>query len=156
MNRADRRRQAKEARRAGSMMAGPYRAPPGMANEGMTNEDALAAMAEALGGPPERGALYRVILAQGDEGNRSRFIGEYVGLGVESFDGRTEYATRWIVRNPVLPANAANGTAENPWTIWPLDILGIAPAEAGDLDTPMHYRSEGDPEPRTPGKVPRQ
>ncbi len=147
MNRAERRRQDKAARKM-TGLSGPYRNA-----DGVTNEEALAAIVEVLGAPPERGALYRVTVGQGLERRPSSFIGEYAGLRVDrSPDGREEVGTQWIVRNPVLPVDAENGTEANPWPVWPLDIQHISPAQPGDLDKPMHYRQEGQEQGPVPGR----
>lgn len=148
MNRAERRRQEKSARKFETAMRGPYRD-----EEGVTNDDALAAIADRLGGPPERGALYRVGMRQGLEGRKVQFVGEYVGLAREqSEDGGSEIVMRFAIRNPVMPADSQHGTAENPLILWPLDVWHLQPAQPGDMDTPMHYRMDDEPTHRIPGR----
>ncbi len=141
---------------------GAYVAPEGMHGAGLTNADALAVLVDMLGGPPERGALYRVGAVQGAEGRRVRFIGEYLGLatdqGIDS-TGRAafeETAMRWVIRNPVLAADATHGTHDDPWILWPLDLWHLSPAQPGDLEYPMAYRVEGEPEARPLGRPPVQ
>jgi hypothetical protein len=120
--------------------------------EGVTNDEALAAIAEVLGKPPERGALYRVRFGQGSPPRPVQFIGEYLGLAEDYVTGAPEIAMRFAIRNPVLPADAPHGTSENPFVIWPLDVQYIAPAEPGDLDTPLSYRVEGEDTMPPPGR----
>ncbi len=130
-------------------MQGPVRGMPGSQWEGATNADVLGEITEALGGPPERGKLYRLTVAL-SSGHPASCIAEYCGLGLEApghaphdlTDG--EPVLLFAIRNPVLPANAKNGTTDNPWHVWPLDITHISPAQPGDLDRPMSYRMEGE------------
>ena len=138
MDRHERRRQAREAARPKVLNdPGPFRGLPGTKWEGLTNEDVMAIIAEALGGPPKRGELYRLSVGQGTHGQPAGFIAEYVDTGREFYgNGRAEYALRFIIRNPKLPPHAENGTADNPYVVWPLDILHLSPAQPGDMDTP--------------------
>lgn len=153
-------------------MQGAYVAPPGSFHEGATNADMLQVLAEVLGGPPERGGIYRVKMMQGDPPREVAFIGEYLGLALEqglNEAGRAAYeepVMRWAIRNPVLPPTPpdfrpgpngqGNGSPEYPLLLWPLDIAYIARAEPGDLETPMHYQVEGEPPARSVGRPPVQ
>ena len=125
---------------------------------GLTNDEALAVIAEVLGGPPERGQLYRLRYGQGEQGKTTaQCIAEYAGLADDYLTGRPEHALRFIIRNPVLPAGAQNGTREHPFILWPLDVDYIAPAEPGDLDTPMIFRYDNEPKAwPAPGRPPIQ
>lgn len=165
-SRAAKRKRAADATRAPMTpqraMTGPYVARAGSWGAGLTNEDALRVLVEDLGGPPERGALYRVGIVQGADGAHRQFIGEYLGLvkdrGLDE-SGRTvvdEIAFAFAVRNPVLPADAPNGTREHPFIIWPLDLWHLSPAEPGDLERPMTYVTEGSGEMPPPGRPPIQ
>ncbi len=56
--------------------------------------------------------------------------------------GYPEPVLRWVVVNPVLPDIAGNGTSQNPFALWPLDIEEMSPAKKGDLERPMDYQLE--------------
>jgi hypothetical protein len=143
---------AQQARTFGRALAGPYRGLPGTRYEGRTNRETLGVIQDMLGGPPERGKLYRVRFAQGLAGAPSQVIGEYVGLRRDMATGYPEPALGFVFRNPVLPANGGPGTSRNnPFPLWPLDIEYIAPAQPGDLDTLGHYQVEGEAVAQAPG-----
>jgi hypothetical protein len=114
-----------------------------------TNAEALAAIEQVLRGLPRAGALYRIMFGQGPEGRPTAFVGEFVGLVRDM----GEPALAFILRNPVPPINAQNGIRKEPFILWPLDVLHISPAQPGDLDTPMHYHRDGEPDARTPGNA---
>jgi hypothetical protein len=124
---------------------------------GLTNDEALAVIVEELGGPPERGKLYRLRYGQGEQAEPAQCIAEYAGLANDYLTGRLEHALRFIIRNPALPADAKNGTREHPFILWPLDVDSIAPAEPGDLDTPLIFRYDDEPRAQpAPGRPPIQ
>ncbi len=131
-------------------LAGPSRAGPGMLHEGATNADLLAEIRAALGGLPTRGALYRVRFWQAD--HHPGFIGEFVGMGRDMVTGYPEPTLRFVIRNPVLAAAAADGSREHPFALWPIDIEHISRAEPADLERPMSYDVEGEPPARVPGR----
>jgi hypothetical protein len=156
-------RKARAARKAVAMtpqraMTGPYVGPAGLRGAGTTNDDALQAIVESLGGRPVRGDLYRITMAQGPEGHEVFFIGEYLGLAEDrALDqaGQAEVVETVLqiaIRNPVLPLGAY-GTSEKPLILWPLDIVDMSPAQAGDLDTPLAYKVEGEKALRLPGRA---
>ncbi len=123
-----------------------------MLREGATNADMLAEIRAVLGGPPRRGALYRVRFADHHPG----FIGEFVGMGRDMVTGYPEPALRFVIRNPMLAATAGDGSREHPFALWPIDIEHISPAEPADLERPMSYDVEGEPPARVPGRPPVQ
>jgi hypothetical protein len=140
-------------------MTGPVVGFEGTHGAGATNHEVLAEIVEALGSPPVRGHLYRVVMLQGEEGNKVAFIGEYLGLVEERrYDGAgqialLETALWFAIRNPVLPAETEYGTRENPLVLWPLDIWHLSAAQPGDLEKPMHFKVEGEESGRTPGRA---
>lgn len=136
---------------------GPMRGMPGSKWEGATNEEVMLAIGEVLGGPPERGKLYRVTFGQGVAGTPVNGIFEYAGVAREFYaNGQAEHLLRLIMRNPVPPVGAKNCSAEDPLLLMPLDVHYIAPAEPGDLDVPMHFQTEGEPAARAVGRPPIQ
>jgi hypothetical protein len=121
-----------------------------MLHESATNADVLAEIRAALGGLPKPGALYRVRFWQAD--HHPGFIGEFVAMGRDMVTGYSEPTLQFVIRNPVLAANAADGTREHPFALWPMDIEHISPAEPADLERPMSYHVEGEPPARVPGR----
>lgn len=117
---------------------------PGSTWEGATNVEILAAIREALGGPPQIGALYRITYGQGLAMEPGSAIMEFMGFTTDRIAGGAEPALTFAVRNPVLPLTAPFGTTAHPLVLWPLDIIHISPARPGDLDVAMQYRQEGD------------
>lgn len=82
-------------------------------------------------------------------------IAEYVGLVEDHVRGSAypaELALSWVIVNPTLPVEAGNGTRDNPYILWPLDIWYLQPAEPGDLDRPITYITAGSGEMRPPGR----
>ena len=106
---------------------------------GMTNVEAIHVIRDWLGGPPVVGKLYRVIITQGLDGDPGRGIMEFRGFVTDRVTGYPETALLFRMVNPP-------GANERVPPIWPLDIDYMAPAEPGDLDTPMPARFTDDPE----------
>jgi hypothetical protein len=121
-----------------------------MLHEGATNADMLAEIRAVLGGLPRRGTLYRVRFPQAD--HHPGFIGEFVGMGRDLVTGYPEPTLRFVIRNPVLPATARDGTREHPFALWPIAIEHISPAAPADLERPLSYRVDGEPPARAPGR----
>jgi len=121
-----------------------------MLHAGATNADMLAEIRAVLGGLPQVGALYRVRFWQA--AHHPGFIGEFVGLGRDTITGYPEPTLRFVIRNPVLAATAADGTREHPFALWPMDIEHISLAEPADLERPMSYAVDGEPPARVPGR----
>ncbi len=134
----------------GTARSGPSRAGRGMLHEGATNADMLAEIRAVLGGLPKPGALYRVRFWQAD--HHPGFIGEFAGMGRDMATGYPEPTLRFVIRNPVLRANAGDGTPEHPFALWPVEIEHISAAEPADLERPMSYDVEGEPPARVPGR----
>jgi len=138
------------SREIGTARTGPSRAGRGMLHEGATNADMLAEIRAVLGGLPKPGALYRVRFWQTD--HHPGFIGEFAGMGRDMATGYPEPTLRFVIRNPVLPANAGDGTPEHPFALWPVEIEHISAAEPADLERPLSYDVEGEPPARVPGR----
>ncbi len=147
---ARKRTEGDRARALGHALAGLYIAPPGSHHEGATNDEALEAIERVLGEPLHHGALYRVSYRVGDK--NPTFIGEYVGLGRDMVTGFPEPALGFVIRNPVLPATARQGTLEDPFPLWPLDITAIRLATPSEIAEPMHFDVQGEPPARVPGR----
>jgi hypothetical protein len=79
-------------------------------------------------------------------------IGEFVGMGRDLVTGYPEPTLRFVIRNPVLPATARDGTREHPFALWPIAIEHISPAAPADLERPLSYRVDGEPSARAPGR----
>jgi len=138
------------SREIGTARTGPSRAGRGMLHEGATNADMLAEIRAVLGGLPKPGALYRVRFWQTD--HHPGFIGEFAGMGRDMATGYPEPTLRFVIRNPVLPANAGDGTPEHPFALWPVEIEHISAAEPADLERPLSYDVDGEPPARVPGR----
>jgi hypothetical protein len=125
--------------------AKPARGLPGTVGAGMTNAECIEGLREVLGGPPVVGNLYRLRVRQEAEGKPGQAIAEFRGFVTDLVTGYPEPAFSFAIVNPAPVVDASSGTREHPWTVWPLDIDYLAPAEAGDLDTPLAPRVSGEP-----------